>query len=255
MWIVLLAAGLPVWTHNFHLDRFLIPGAPVFWILAALGFSQALTRFTQPGRTRAMAFGAAACALLLFPSLDGPWVARRLGLMAGDAATQAYITDILAHKHELGASRRCWTPGLPPETTSAILDVIAAAVGPEDDVAWLGNSSEISPAALHLALLAKSGNRERFLARAHQALDVTFTGDDPDWTAQQLAEFVAPFDVVISTDPPDLAGRASRAFMGRCSALLVDQLGWIPERVGQVTIAKDPSPPLALSIYALRPPE
>lgn len=252
LWLVFLGSGLPVWTHNFHLDRFLVPGAPLFWTLAALGLAGLIP--AERARRAAVLAGLALVALL-WPSFDGPWVGERLGLLPEDPAGRAYVTDILEHKHELGAGRRFWTPGLAPESTGAILEHICAEVGEEERVGWIGNPTEIPPAVVHLALLESSGNRARFLRDAHLPLDVTFTGADPHWTDEQLRKFVARFDVVISTDPPDVGGRAVRAFIRNYSAKLVERLGWRPERIGQVRIPKDLGPDMELWIYALRPPK
>ncbi|MFT7484617.1 MAG: hypothetical protein ACI9F9_000457, partial [Candidatus Paceibacteria bacterium] len=142
-----------------------------------------------------------------------------------------------------------------PAQATELLDLVLGRVKPGESVAWIGNSTEISPAALHLALLQRSADKHRFLEDAQRPLDVTFSGSDPNWSSAQLAEFMEGFDLAISTDPPDLMGRESRAFMRRYSAMLVDDLGWVPELVGKVMIAKDPAAPLEVSVYALRPPE
>lgn len=250
LWIVFLGAGLPVWTHNFHLDRFLIPTAPCFWVLAALGVAAWLP--SRPLR-RALVVGPLALVCLAMPSWDGPWVARRLGLVRGDASTVDYITTILSAKHRLGATRRMWTPGISPASTGAVLDLVRGEVGERESLGWIGISTELCPAAIHLALLEESGNRDRFLRDAHRPMDVTFTGSDPNWSAQQLREFVERFDVVISTDPPDIGNRAGRAFVRRYSTQLVNELGWGVRLLGTVTIQEEGRPDRELSVYALRP--
>jgi hypothetical protein len=251
LWVVLLATGIPVWTHNFHLDRFLIPSAPALWVLAALGLA-----LLVPVRAvaRACVLAPAAALLLLFPTLDGPWVAARLGLLDTDEATRAYILGVLQEKPRLGADRPVWTPGIAPEAARAILDLVTAEVGPQESVGWIGESTELPPAALHIALLAASGNRARFLDDAHRPVDVSFNDEDPAWTTAQLSEFVARFDVVIATDPPDVKERSRRAFTRRYAGLLSSELGWQAKPLGQVLIPKDAGGDLGLTVYALRPP-
>ncbi len=249
--LVFLGMGIPVWTHNFQLDRFLIPNAPAFWILAAVG----LSAWIPSGAIRRTAvLVPLALAVLLFPSLDGPWLAERLGLMRGDEATREYIAEILSKKHRLGADREMWVPGIPPETAGSIFDLVTTEVGPEDSVGWIGVSTELCPAAVHLALLERFGNQERFLRDANRPMDVTFTGLDPNWSADQLEEFVDRFDVVISTDPPDYKDRTGRAFSRHYSSMLVNELGWTVRQLGSVTIPVEGDDGRPFSIYALRPP-
>jgi hypothetical protein len=251
LWCVFLGAGLPVWTHSFQLDRFLIPNAPVFWTLAALGVASIIPR--RPG-LGALVGLALALVTLLFPSKDAVWVAQQLGVVPAEGPGRAYVVDILASKHQLGAQRRFWTPGLAPAVTDELLGLIVDEVGQGESVGWIGGPSEISPAAVHLALLAQSGESERFLRDAHLPMDVSFTGEDPNWTSEQLAEFCARFDLVITTDPPDPAGRASRNFIRRYATLLVDPLGWSAKALGKLTIQRELGPPLSLTVYSLRPP-
>lgn len=251
LWLVFLGAGLPVWTHNFHLDRFSIPNAPVFWVLAALGLAPLL-----PVRPVARLGGLALAAglLLLMPSLDGPWMADRLGLMKGDEDTRAYIGRVLSEKHRLGAQRRMWVPGIAPATTAAVMELVGAEVEETERLGWFGISTELSPAAVHLALYRQSGNRERLLRDAHRPMDLTFTDQDSNWSPAEVGEFAGGFDVVISTDPPDLGNRAGRAFVRRYSSMLVNELGWVAKHLGSITIEEEGRPSRPLSVYALRPP-
>lgn len=251
LWLVFLGSGLPVWTHHFQLDRFLIPNAPVFWTLAALGIARWVP--TQSAM-RVAVLGLLAVSTLLFPSKDAVWVAEQLGVVPAEGPGRAYVVDILESKHQLGAQRRFWTPGLAPAVTEELLQMITDEVASGESVGWIGGPSEVSPAVVHMALLRQSGNSERFLQSAHLPMDVSFTGEDPQWNQAQLAEFTSRFDVVITTDPPDPAGRASRAFIRGYAAMLVDPMGWSAKVLGQVTIPKDLGPPLSLTVYSLRPP-
>ncbi len=251
LWLVFLGAGLPVWTHSFQLDRFLLPNAPIFWSLAALGLAGFVPRSPKP---RALAISALAIGTLLFPSLDALWVGDRLEVVPADGPGREYVQQVLQEKHRLGPGRRFWTPGFAPQITDALLKLVTADIQPQERAGWIGNSTEVPPAVFHLALYAESGNRMRFLADAHRPLDVTFNAEDPHWGDAELAIFVSRFDVVITTDPPDLAGRANRAFLRGYAARLLDPLGWSVKALGEISIPKDNGPPLALTVYALRPP-
>ena len=251
LWIVFLATGLPVWTHNFHLDRFLIPGAPAFWVLAAAGLAALVPASTQ-GRAGVLAV--LALLTLAVPTLDAPRVAGALGLLDTDEHTRAYILEVLEEKPRLGAGRRMWTPGIHPESTGAVLELVTAEVGPAERVGWIGVSTEVPPAVLHMALLETSGNRARFLADAHRPVDVTFTGSDPEWDVGRLAEFVEDFDVVITTDPPDIGQRRVRQFSRRYAGMLIGELGWSARELGKVSVAPEVGPEFVLKVYALRPP-
>jgi len=251
LWLILLAAGLPVWIHPFHLDRFLIPAAPVLWVLAAAGLAAWLP---ERPLARLGVLGPVAAAALLFPAFDAPFLARRLGLVRGDAELQQYIVDLLADKHRLGTGRPAWVPGLEPEGAAAILELVTAEVGAGERVGWIGINSELPPAAVHLALLEASGERERFLRDAHRPMDVTFTGADPQWDVERLREFAADYDLFISTDPPDVGGRASRAFVRGYAERLVTELGWRPRQLGTASLEQEGRAPREISVYALRPP-
>lgn len=251
LWIVFLATGLPVWTHNFHLDRFLIPGAPAFWVLAAAGLATLVPAASQG---RAVVLAVLALVTLAVPTLDAPRVAGALGLLDTDEHTRAYILEVLEEKPRLGAGRHMWTPGIHPEGAGAVLELVTAEVGPAERVGWIGVSTEIPPAVLHMALLETSGNRARFLADAHRPVDVTFTGNDPGWDAGRLAHFVQDFDVVITTDPPDIGQRVVRLFSRRYAGMLIGELGWSVRELGKVSVAPEVGPELELTVYALRPP-
>jgi hypothetical protein len=251
MWVVLLAAGLPVWTHNFHLDRFLIPNAPTFWVLAALGLAGILPM----GAIRRVAvLTPLALAALLFPTADASRVAGWLGLLEGDEDTSVYIVGVLEEKPRLGEDRRMWTPGMAPEAAEAVLELVTAEVGPAERVGWIGVSTELPPAVLHIALFEASGNRARFLADAHRPLDVDYFNVDPNWDVARLREFVEQFDVLITTDPSDIGQRPARAFARRYAGMLIGELGWGVTEIGKVLVPKDVGDGFDLSVFALRPP-
>jgi len=251
LWIGVLVMGVPVWTHHFHLDRFLVPAAPVVWTLAALGLARQLP---LDGARRRVVLPVLALFAFVLPTVDGKWLGRALGLVPEDPAMRAYVEEILASYPSLGPGRRVWTPGIPRTAADELLGLAVGAAQRDDAVGWIGNPTEVPPAALHLALFAAHGNAERLLRDAHRPLDVSFNHVDPGWSDAQLAAFAERFDVILTTDPPDLAERSERAFLRGYSARLVEALGWRPELLGRVSIPRDSRPPLELALYALRPP-
>jgi hypothetical protein len=246
-----LVTGLPVWLHTFQLDRFLIPAGPALWTLAALGLAPLLP---LTPRRRGLVLAGLAALTLLWPQADGPWVGRRLGLVPEAEPGRTYVEEQLAGYHRLGAGRRTWTPGIERAAARELLDLAVGAVGPGEAVGWIGNPTEVPPAALHLALLEASGDEARFLRDAHRPVDVSFNHIDPGWSDAELGAFVERFDVVLSTDPPDLAGRAERAFVRGYATRLVGALGWRAELLGRVAIPRESRPDLEVALYALRPP-
>jgi hypothetical protein len=247
----LLVTGLPVWVHTFQLDRFLIPAGPAIWALAGLGLAPLLP--LAPLR-RGLALAGLALATLLLPGWDGPWVGARLGLVPEGGAGRDYVEAQLASYHSLGRGRRTWTPGIDRAAATELLGLAVGAVGPGEAVGWIGNPTEVPPAALHLALLEATGDEARFLRDAHRPVDVSFNHIDPGWSDDELAAFVERFDVVLSTDPPDLAGRAEREFVRGYATRLVGALGWRAELLGRVVIPRESRPALEVALYALRPP-
>ena len=120
-------------------------------------------------------------------------------------------------------------------------------------VGWLGVSSELSPAALHLGLLERGGEIERFLRDAHREVDVTFEGVDPGWTDEAFAAWAAEFDVFFMTDPPDLGGRPAREFMRAYQERLLG-LGWKASGVlGTFEWQPPLGEPRVVRLFACRP--
>jgi hypothetical protein len=147
------------------------------------------------------------------------------------------------------------TAGLLRSEADALYDLAARAAGPDARVGWIGTSSELAPAALHLGLLERGGSRERFLRDAHRPLDVTFEGVDPQWSAAQLRDWAGGFDVVFATDPPDPGDRPERRFEARYREMLVRELGWTETELGSVAIHKGARAPYPVRLFACRPPK
>jgi hypothetical protein len=225
--------------------------APAFWALAALGLAGLLP---AAPRARGLALAGLALLTLAVPSFDTMASARALGLLSSKPEVLALQRRALESWTDLGAGRPQPTAGARRETFDGLLGLVAAELGPEERFGWFGTSSELSPGALHLALLERGGSRARFLRDSARPLDVTFEAADPAWDSAQLANFAAGFEVIFSTDPPDLGGRRGRAFITRYSQRLVEELAWSVELLGEVSQGADSGTPEAIRLYALRPP-
>ncbi|HIG10707.1 MAG: hypothetical protein ABGY71_06160 [bacterium] len=252
MWLVWLAAGLPVWTHNFHLDRFLIPGGPAFWALAALGLVGLLPAAPRP---RALVLVGLAALCFLAPGRDAPWLAERLGLLSHEPAVRAHQERALAGWSRLAARRPLPTAGASRRLHDGLLSLAAAEAGPKERVGWLGTSSEMAPAAIQLGLFFAGGSRQRFLRDATREMDITFAARDPEWSLGRLSTFADGFDLLFATDPVDLGGRTGRAFVADYSRRLVEDLGWRIKRLGLVQDDSGSAPISRIYLYALRPPK
>jgi hypothetical protein len=252
LWILLLGAGVPVWAHEFHLDRFLLHQGVAIWCLAGMG----IARFA-PGPSPALGALALVALAVLFPTVDARALARALLRPAPDA--EAYVLDAVDRKVDLSPGRRLETSGLLRAEADAILDLVAASAGPDARVGWLGISSELSPAAVHLGLLARGGSVERFRRDAGRAraggepeMCVSFQGADPGWDAPRLAAWAERFDVVITTRPADVKGRATRAWVAGYQEMLLTTPGWNAERLGAVAVARPNQEPVQVEVFACR---
>ena len=119
-------------------------------------------------------------------------------------------------------------------------------------VGWLGVSSALSPAALHLGLLERGGEIERFLRDAHREVDVTFLGEDPEWDDDRLREWAAGYDIFFMTDPPDLGGSPEREFMRSYQERLLG-LGWEATALGSYELQTPRGDPRTISLFSSRP--
>ena len=217
-----------LWSHPFHLDRFLVPFAPALWCFAALGFTRWAASSAQAQRA---AFVLLFLCAVPLGGADSRALAAGVGLVPESEAQRDYVHGELDRLGRVGAGRRVPTAGLEAETVSGILDACAAVVQPYELVGWLGASSELSPAALHLGLLERGGELEAFLRDAHRDVDITYFGVDPGWSDERTLEWASSYDVIFMTDPPDLGGRRVREFMRSYQERLITQ-GWEPELLG-----------------------
>jgi len=112
--------------------------------------------------------------------------------------------------------------------------------------------SGLSPATIHLGLLERGGSKERFLRDSGRPMDVAYFGDDPNWTDDQLWAFVSGFDVVFSTEPPDLTLRTARNWTRGYRKRLVEKLAWRENAVGSLVVRRDPNEPIEVRVIACR---
>lgn len=248
--LVLLATYVPVALHPFHLERFLVPCGPAFWLLAALGAGAACA--SRAGKTAL----AAACALaLVAPDADREPLAANAGRLAAEAGPlRDYQHGILDAARDLTGSRAFQSGGLSRAEHTTLSAILAGAIGADERVGWIGMSSEYGPAVLHLALLEHGGSPERFRREALRTLDVTYFGGDPGWDDARLAEWARGFDVIVHTDPMDLKDRPNAA--RRTLAALPPRLaalGWSDSLIGRVAIARPLKPPTDVALHVLRP--
>lgn len=256
-WLVALALVVPISLHPFHLDRFLLPAVTPLWFAATAGLLMLGEGASlRLGDWRRVASGVGLIAASIAASL---WWQRHalgvLGLASPDPAVRAYQEAQLGARALVTRHDPLPTNGLRRAEASRLLDLVAQAAGPSARLGWIGMSSELSPAVVHLGLRARGGSRERFLADSPRDMDVAYEGLDPNWSREQLAAFASGFDVIFATDPPDLTRRPNRAFTARYRRALVEELGWSEEELGSVEIRKDFGPPYPVRLLACRPPK
>jgi len=255
LWLVLLAIGLPVLLHPFHLDRFQLPLAVPLFVLAAVGWASWLTRFGANIPTIVFMI------LLLFvgnPPRETVWLADRLGVLPEDEGARDYVGFVFRGWNGALAERVVPTAGLAREEADALFDLVGAEVRGGERVGWLGASSETSPATVHLALLARGGGAERFMRDATRSMDVTAVPGVPlpDWDTEQLVSWADGFDVIFLTDPPDVKDRAGRRELReRFHMRLASELGWNVRELGRLPIANPPGAPIEVALYAARRPD
>ncbi|MEM7311152.1 MAG: hypothetical protein AAF682_31080, partial [Planctomycetota bacterium] len=254
LWLLLLGAGVPVWTHEFHLDRFLLHQGVAIWPLAGLGFARLL-----PGPRPGLLAAAVLAAALVYPSRDAHRVVWLLIDEPPKEAARDYVLSTVDRMGSLAPWRTYETAGLRADEADAFLDLIAAAVGPDERVAWLGINSELSPAAVHLGLLARGGSEERFRRDAARAradgqpdMCLSFLGVDPGWSDERLRAWAEAFDVVVTTRPVDFKGRGGRDYVRRYQDALLMTPGWGVETLGTVAVSRPAQEPVQVEVFACR---
>lgn len=252
--LVVLALWIPLGTHPFFLDRFLVPAFAVLVPLAALGFTRIL-----PARAP-LAVGIAAFALLMAwipfgaggPLSADTWgVARATLPMPTSSETRAYLAGEIAKRQALLAGRALPTAGLERVESEPLLRAIVDEVRAGESWGWIGISSDVSPAVVHLELLRASGDRRRFLRDAALQVDVDYFADASDADGVRLAELADRSDVVFFTEPVDLRERGARASARGWVDRLLAQ-GWSARPIARTTIARPLREPLVVTLFACR---
>ncbi len=263
LWIVFLVSGLPVWLHNFHLDRFLLPAFAAALPLAGVG----LARVFGPSRANFWFKPALGIGLLLaavfFASPTSNGFARYLGLANEDNA--AYVGQLHTERLALLPARRLPTAGLERAASDAFLEAIAGELAATERVGWLGITSELSPGALHLGLFERGAGadldalalrleRDAPLVREDGQPDmvVTFESVDPGWDTAQIESWAAGFDLVLGTRPIDWKGRRGREFLEDYQVRLLEGGVWSATPIAEIPVARPIGEPTSVELFALR---
>lgn len=249
LWIVFLASGLPVWTHNYHIDRYLLPGGPLIWCLAAYGLAPLLPTAARP---RALVLGGLALLVLAFPAWDSWQVVRWLGI--ANAELQDYQRAVLAAQRSLSPARDVSTNGLARADYVEYLDLLEPEIGESTRVGWIGASNVFSPAALFVGLVERGAGSRAALrdGRLHESF-VTTGYVDPGWSDERIQEWARAFDLVLSTDPIDLTVPDKRGFLVRYRTALVDSGEWSCERLGSISVRRPLREPFPVQVLGCRP--
>jgi len=247
-WLVLLASYVPMALHPFHLERFVIVCVPALALLAAAGARRLLA-----SRRGGLALGALLAVALVAPALDREPLAARAGrLSAEPGALRDYQLGLQREQRDLSGGRALPTAGLERAEHEALSALLAAEIGPEERVGWIGMSSEYGPAVLHLALLARGGTPERFRREVVCTLDVDYFGNDPGWDDGRLLGWASTFDLVIWCQPVDLKDRVGRRGLSGYGPRLA-AMGGRDRVLGQVSIARPLRDPCVVTVHAWRP--
>lgn len=253
LWIALGATLLPPLLHPFHLDRFLIPAAPALFALAGLGWG-ALLR-SRRSLHAAVIVGAPLLLAWCSAPTQSLWLAQRLGLVPADPGARAYFASVLeGWSSPKLARRKVATAGLLRGEAERIVGALAERLGPEERFGWCGGAAEFPPTALHLALLQRGGSAERFLEQAHHRLVFANAPSDPGYAYEELASWAAGFDAIVTSEPPDLKGRASQDYQRTYQRMLVERAGWKLEAVLELEIERPPRAPHLLGLSLARRP-
>ncbi|MEM9803109.1 MAG: hypothetical protein AAGA20_22510 [Planctomycetota bacterium] len=250
MLLVLAVFVLPVVLHPFHLDRFLLPASAIIWTLGAVGAARVLG-------ARPVAFLVAASAVALTTlALDTFRIVTWAGLPAAEEGTPTRAYQEQHVSRALGVFAPPAANGLERQEHDALLDLVAGAVGPTARVAWIGQSSEVSPAALHLGLLERRGDPERFLRDAHRPMDLTPVPEltPSDHGPDDVLAFAAGFDAAVLCEGGDLKDRAARRWVvERWHQPLLASDRFEVRDLGAISIARPNQAPLSRAIRLASP--
>jgi hypothetical protein len=119
---------------------------------------------------------------------------------------------------------------------------------------------ELSPAAIHLGLLARGWSPASFRAQAGRvrpedgkpAMLITHEPVDPGWSGDRLRAWAARFDVLFATRPMDWSGRGQEP-LARYRDELLASGEWAAERLGALSLTRPAREPVEIEVYACRP--
>lgn len=249
--IALAGFALPVLLHPFQLDRFLLPAAMILWVGAGVGGALLLQRAPA---LMAGALAAATAVALLIPNIQfAGWVGMPIDTEG--TASRAFQEELVGHT--LGPFGPPASGGLRRSSHEHLLDLIAGATGPEDRIGWLGQSTEMSPAALHLGLLERGGSVTRFLRDAHRPMDATPVPltHDPGLSEEALLTFMGGFDHVVLCQSGDLKDRGQRRWIrDHWHGFISEQEGFTRRRLGVVMVDRPVVGPTPVGIDVLTRP-
>jgi hypothetical protein len=260
LWLSLAALGLPVLFHPFHLERFWLPVGVPLWALVGIGFGAlyARLRVGSARRTSLLALALLSLASSLAAVDQALWLATQMGEMPDDPVARTQARRVLDGWIGSLDARMVPTAGLRKSEADAVLDLVAAEVGPRDRFGWLGLSSELSPAVLHIGLFERGGSPGRLLRDASLPVDVTPVpgAAEPSWDRDQFQAFVSNYDLLFLTDPPDLKDRENRrSVRDRWHRRLVEELGWSATRIAVVPIDRGSAGTTEVGLFVCRPPQ
>jgi hypothetical protein len=205
----LLAFVVPIVSHPFQLDRFLLPAALVLWVVGGAGAAMFLRAAPRLFTACALGLGIACAQVPVITT--AAWLGFPL-VEEGNPVREF-------QEHIVGRALSLFGPpasnGLTRDVHEEIMDLIAEGVGTEDSVGWLGQSSEISPASLHLGLLERGGSAERFLQFAPGPMDIELLPSNvrTDFSQEELLAFARQFDYVVVPSVSDLMARGGRGWV------------------------------------------
>lgn len=256
LWCVLLGFAIPMSMHPFHLERFFIPLGASVWVLAAVGLVGLFQRLARvvPSLAIRWALGVfVVVSCLAFPERDSRFVAKQVGIWNEDQ--RDYLTWLFGTWRDLTPNRRLPTAGLSTETATLLHELVASEVKLDERFGWIGISSELSPAALHLGTLQHGVSIESFRRRNRHQLYLDFRSFDPAWSDERFADWASKFDVIFFTDPPDIKSRRSRTWTASYVERLQSKLGWTRRELGKISIDRPLNDPTLVTLFASRPPK
>ena len=207
--LALVAFVVPIVRHPFQLDRFLLPAGLALWVLGGSGAAMFLRASPRAFTACALGLGIACANFSVLTTAS--WV----GFPLQEEGTP--VRDF--QEFHVGTTLSLFgapaSNGLTSDVHNQIMDMIAEGVGPEDSVGWLGQSSEVSPASLHLGLLERGGSAERFLEYAEGPMDIELLPSNvqTDFSPEELLAYARKFDHVIIPAEGDLMQRGGRAWL------------------------------------------